>query len=89
MIELNKTNNKMQVTKKTLQLEPTASMLKIWNAHEWQEYNEFEVTGKDKAKGIFKEVIFKMDEKFSYNFPLSEIEYLNWRKAKPSFRQGQ
>jgi hypothetical protein len=80
---------KMVTTKKSLYIEPTASMLRIWNAHEWIEYDEQEVSEKQKAKGIFKEIIFKMDEKFSYNFPLSEIEYLNWRKAKPSFRQGQ
>lgn len=80
---------KMVTTKKQLYTEPTASMLKIWNAHEWQEYNELEVTGKDKAKGYFKEIVFKMNEKFFYQFQLTEIEYKNWRKAKPSFRQGQ
>jgi hypothetical protein len=80
---------KMVTTKKSLYIEPIASMLRIWNAHEWIEYDELEVSGKQKAKGIFKEIIFKMDEKFCYNFPLTEIEYKNWRKAKPSFIKGQ
>ncbi len=79
----------MVTTKKSLYIEPIASMLRIWNAHEWIEYDELEVSGKQKAKGIFKEIIFKMDEKFCYNFPLTEIEYKNWRKAKPSFIKGQ
>lgn len=79
----------MEITKKTLYIEPTASMLRIWKNHKWIAYDEFNPSGKEKAKGIFKIVNFTMPNNFVNQFILTEIEYLNWRKAKPSFRLGQ
>lgn len=79
----------MTTTKKTQQREPIKSMLNVWNAHKWEEYKELDPTGKNKAKGIFKEVIFKMSKTFCYNFALTQQEYLQWRGAKPSFVKGQ
>ena len=77
----------MKITTKKQANNPELEILKLWNEQRWIAYKELEPSISSKKKGVFKEIIFKMSSNFCYNFCLTEQEYINWRKIKPSFHQ--
>ena len=75
-------------TKKQLYRE-TNILLSIWKQQRWENYEEIEPQGKEKAKQLFKIIEFKMPQKITYRFALTEEQYNHWRKIKPSFVKGK
>ena len=64
-------------------------ILKVWNSHKWEAYDEIDPSGKERAKGIFKLIRYNMGKNIFYLFELNKEDYNSWRKVKPSFRQGK
>lgn len=75
-------------TKKQM-YEATKLILQVWKQQQWLNYDEIEPNGKQKKAGVFKVIQYKMPNKVSYVFELTQDQYNYWRTIKPSFKLGK